>query len=186
MTQKTAWGIIRMALVLAQNLEDRFQDVDSRLTFEQMSAELDALASQTADAVASLAPRQEPAPTAEEEVGQTRQSFTETEAAARDRQLVAHFIEKLSDVMGELRITRDSTKGSLAEQVAYELRKRSAPLAQPTPTDFEQSVRKIVRTAMEGLAATEGGEQEIVAEAFDEIRALMQAGHNFNFNRSNL
>ena len=55
----------------------------------------------------------------------------------------SHVTAVLSDVLAELRIMRDSTKGSLAEQVAYELRIRAgstgAPsLDQPTPEDTKR------------------------------------------------
>ncbi len=43
----------------------------------------------------------------------------------------AHVTAVLSDVLAELRIMRDSTKGSLAEQVAYELRKRAGSTGAP-------------------------------------------------------
>ena len=46
----------------------------------------------------------------------------------------AHVTAVLSDVLAELRIARDSTKGSLAEQVAYELRSRAGSTG-GAPTD---------------------------------------------------
>ena len=56
--------------------------------------------------------------------GTTEADIAELE---RLRNLKAHAVDVLTNVMGELRIARDSTKGSMFEQIAAELRARALP-----------------------------------------------------------